>query len=68
MGSRLSEDAGDIEEGGEGLEGEEGLVELCMEEELVGKVGKEGLHGEGGRCPIPPPGRGAPIAASMCSG
>ena len=26
MGSRLSEDAGDIEEGGEGFEGEEGLV------------------------------------------
>ena len=63
MGSLLSEDAGDIEEGGEGFEGEEGLVE-CMVEE--GREGREGLQGEGS--PIPPPGRGAPIAASMCSG
>ena len=56
MGSRLSEEAGDMEEGGEGFEGLEGLV----------KVGREGLQGEGS--PIPPPERGAPIAASMCSG
>ena len=56
MGSRLSEEAGDMEEGGEGFEGEEGLV----------KVGSEGLQGEGN--PIPPPERGAPIAANMCSG
>ena len=63
MGSRLSEDAGDIEEGGEGFEGEEGLVE-CMVE--LGKVGRDGLQGEGSA--IPPPDRGPPIAANMCRG
>ena len=31
MGSRLSEEAGDIEEGGEGFEGEEGLVKVGSE-------------------------------------
>ena len=60
IGSRLSEEAGDNEEGEECFEGEGGPA--CVE----AKVGREGLHGEGRG--IPPPGRGAPMAANMWSG